>query len=161
MTQKTPEISSSSLVSQASEGADSTAGSQAERFESVRRAHQSEMAEDYVELIAELIVEHGEARPVEIAERLGVSQPTVTKNLARLKRDGLVIHAPYRSVFLTDEGKALAEICRKRHRIVVNFLKALGIKESIAEHDAEGIEHHVSKETLAAFESFTQSPSKP
>lgn len=131
----------------------------AERFESVRRAHQTEMAEDYVELIAELISEHGEARPVEIAERLGVAQPTVTKNLARLKRDGLVIHAPYRSVFLTPSGKELAEICRKRHRIVVEFLKTLGVSEKIAENDAEGIEHHVSDETLAAFEIFTKKAS--
>lgn len=152
MIKKTAEPSDLSNILQSAESAPC---SRAGRFESVRRAHQSEMAEDYVELIAELIVEHGEARPVEIAKKLGVSQPTVTKNLARLKRDGMVIHAPYRSVFLTDEGKSLADICRKRHRIVVNFLKALGINETVAEHDAEGIEHHVSTETLSAFEAFT------
>ncbi|KZL09061.1 manganese-binding transcriptional regulator MntR [Pseudovibrio sp. Ad26] len=155
MTKETAESPSSLSPAGSNEKVENAPCSQAERFESVRRAHQSEMAEDYVELIAELIAERGEARPVEIAEHLGVSQPTVTKNLARLKRDGLVIHAPYRSVFLTDEGKELADICRKRHRIVVNFLKALGINEAIAEHDAEGIEHHVSEETLAAFEAFT------
>ena len=100
---------------------------QANGFESTRLAHQSEMAEDYVELIAELIEQNGEARPVDIAERLRVSQPTVSKNLNRLKRDRLVTHAPYRAVFLTDEGMVLAETCRKRHRIVVSFLKALGV----------------------------------
>jgi DtxR family manganese transport transcriptional regulator len=133
---------------------------QAIGFESVRLAHQSEIAEDYVELIAELIEQNGEARPVDIAERLGVSQPTVSKNLSRLKRNGLVTHAPYRSVFLTDEGKALAETCRKRHRIVVSFLKAIGVPTNFAETDAEGIEHHVSEETLAAFSRFVGTQSK-
>lgn len=130
------------------------AEAQANGFEAVRLAHQSEIAEDYVELIAELMDQHGEARPVDIAARLGVSQPTVSKILSRLKRDGLVTHEPYRSVFLTDEGTKLAETCRKRHRIVVSFLMALGVPNDVAEHDAEGIEHHVSAETLAAFSSF-------
>jgi DtxR family manganese transport transcriptional regulator len=133
---------------------------QANGFESVRLAHQSEMAEDYVELVAELIEQKGEARPVDVAERLGVSQPTVSKNLGRLKRGGLVTHAPYRSVFLTDEGMALAEACRKRHRIVVSFLKALGVQTDVAETDAEGIEHHVSEETLAAFSRFSRAQSQ-
>ena len=127
---------------------------QADVFQAVRDAHRSEMVEDYVELIAELIEHAGEARPVDIAERLGVTQPTVTKNLARLKREGYIRRERYRSVFLTDEGLALAEICRKRHRLIVAFLLALGLDEATAEHDAEGIEHHVSEKTLTAFEQF-------
>ena len=126
----------------------------AQRYEAVRRAHQSEMAEDYVELIADLIHNTGEARSVDIAERLGVSQPTVTKNLARLKRDGLITHEPYRSIFLTEQGLKLAETCRDRHRTVVAFLMALGISEEAAERDGEGIEHHVSAETLKAFKKY-------
>lgn len=125
---------------------------QADGFAHVRNAHESEMAEDYVELIAELIEAHGEARPVDIAERLGVKAPTVTKNISRLKVAGLVRREKYRSIFLTDRGQALAEACRRRHRIVVAFLQSLGIDEVTAERDAEGIEHHVSDETLAAFE---------
>jgi DtxR family manganese transport transcriptional regulator len=58
----------------------------------------------------------------------------------------------YRAIFLTEQGQALAEACRRRHRIVVAFLLTLGINEETAERDAEGIEHHVSDETLAAFE---------
>ena len=125
---------------------------QAEGFAIVRQAHESEMAEDYVELIAELIETRGEARPIEIAERLGVKPPTVTKNISRLKSAGLVRRERYRAIFLTEQGRALAEACRRRHRIVVAFLLSLGIDEEIAERDAEGIEHHVSDETLAAFE---------
>lgn len=125
---------------------------QAEGFATVRQAHESEMAEDYVELIAELIESRGEARPVDIAERLGVKPPTVTKNISRLKAAGLVRRERYRAVFLTDKGQDLAEACRRRHRIVVAFLISLGIDEQTAERDAEGIEHHVSDATLAAFE---------
>lgn len=131
-----------------------SADDQANGFESVRIAHQSEVMEDYVELIAELIELNGEARPVDIANRLGVAQPTVSKNLQRLKREGLITHEPYRAVFLTDSGRALADACRKRHRMVVAFLRALGVSDEIAEHDAEGIEHHVSEETLAVFSRY-------
>lgn len=130
----------------------------ADGFASVRQAHQSEMAEDYVEMISELIESEGEARPVDLAERLGVRPPTVTKNLSRLKAAGLVRHERYRSVFLTEEGQRLADACRHRHRIVVAFLLSLGIDEETAERDAEGIEHHVSTKTLAAFQRVINDP---
>jgi DtxR family manganese transport transcriptional regulator len=77
----------------------------------------------------------------------------VTKNISRLKQAGLVRREKYRSIFLTERGQALAEACRRRHRIVVAFLQSLGIDEVTAERDAEGIEHHVSEATLKAFES--------
>jgi DtxR family manganese transport transcriptional regulator len=125
---------------------------QADGFVNVRNAHESEMAEDYVELIAELIEAHGEARPVDIAGRLGVKAPTVTKNISRLKDAGLVRREKYRAIFLTERGQSLAAACRRRHRLVVAFLQSLGIDEATAERDAEGIEHHVSEATLIAFE---------
>ena len=137
---------------EAFEAADRAPEAQAKGFATVRQAHETEMAEDYVELIAELIETRGEARPIEIAERLGVKPPTVTKNISRLMAAGLVRREPYRAIFLTDEGQALAETCRRRHRIVVAFLRQLGIDEETAERDAEGIEHHVSEVTLQAFE---------
>jgi len=129
-------------------------GTQAARYQRTRRAHSQETAEDYVEMIAELIGETGEARVVDIAARLGVSHVTVVRTVARLQRDGLVNTQPYRAIFLTDSGKKLAERSGVRHAIVVAFLRALGISEEAAEVDAEGIEHHVGPETLAAFERF-------
>ncbi|PBJ84074.1 transcriptional regulator MntR [Lysobacteraceae bacterium NML93-0399] len=128
---------------------------QVESFRQVREAHRSELTEDYVELISDLLVHAGEARQVDIAERMGVSQPTVAKMLKRLIRDGYVIQRPYRGVFLSDAGQRLAQASRARHRTVEAFLLALGVPEDIARRDAEGIEHHVSAETLAAFETFT------
>jgi DtxR family transcriptional regulator, manganese transport regulator len=131
------------------------AGRQAASFDRIRQAHQTEMAEDYVELISDLIAVNGEARAVDLAERFGVSHATVNKTLARLQRDGLVITRPYRSIFLTDEGEAMAVESRRRHGIVLQFLRAIGVSASTAESDAEGMEHHVSDETLAVFEAIT------
>jgi len=131
-----------------------SSATQVEGFQAVREARRSEIVEDYCELIAELTENNGAARPVDIARCLGVTQPTVSKNLVRLKREGYISHEPYRSVFLTDSGKKLADVCRRRHRTVVAFLLALGLDQTTAEQDAEGIEHHVSDHTLDAFERF-------
>jgi DtxR family transcriptional regulator, manganese transport regulator len=130
------------------------AGLHVESFRQAREARRSELVEDYVELIADLIRDGGEARQVDIAARLGVAQPTVAKMLKRLVKSGHVEQKPYRGVFLTEEGQALAEMSRARHHIVEAFLLALGIDADIARRDAEGIEHHVSTETLAAFARF-------
>ncbi|HTP24549.1 MAG TPA: iron dependent repressor, metal binding and dimerization domain protein, partial [Anaeromyxobacteraceae bacterium] len=64
---------------------------------------------------------------------------------------------PYRSIFLTDMGRRLAEESRRRHQIVAAFLRTLGVPEEVAEIDAEGIEHHVSPQTLAALERYVAS----
>lgn len=123
-------------------------------FAQTRRDHAMELAEDYVEMILGLIDEHGEARLVDIAEHLGVSHVTANKTIGRLQRDGLVQKRPYRSVFLTEQGRKLAEESRERHRIVVEFLCALGVGEEQARIDAEGIEHHISAVTLNAMSVF-------
>lgn len=128
--------------------------SQTNRFARAREAQAAALLEDYVELIGDLIEEFGEARVADIAERMGVAQPTATKSIARLKREGLATSRPYRGVFLTKEGAVLADRVRARHRTVVAFLVTAGVPEEIAELDAEGIEHHVSQTTLDAFERF-------
>lgn len=132
---------------------------QASWFERVRLAHQTETAEDYVELIADLIEFKGEARVVDLSQRFGVSHSTVNKVIARLKKEKLVSSEPYRSLFLTKKGKILADACKARHIVVVDFLKAIGVSEQTAEMDAEGVEHHVSEETLKAFEAFIKKQS--
>ena len=127
---------------------------QARRFGKARTAQSSALSEDYVELISDLLANGGEARPTDIARRLGVSHGTAIKTIGRLKREGLAIAKPYRGVFLTDAGERLAERVRARHRIVVDLLQAVGVPLEAAEQDAEGIEHHVSDATLAAFARF-------
>lgn len=127
---------------------------QARSFAKVRQAHQREVVEDYVELIADLVDATGEARGVDLAARLGVTAATVNNTLRRLAHAGLVRKEHYRSIFLTDEGRALAERARDRHRTVRDFLLALGVDSETADTDAEGIEHHASARTLRAFRDF-------
>ena len=115
----------------------------------VRKAHETELVEDYVELIADLIDAKGEARAVEIARRMDVRQATVAKMIHRLRDHGLVLNEPYRAIFLTEDGRRMAESSRHRHAVVLHFLRWLGVSEDTALQDAEGLEHHVSDETLA------------
>ena len=89
---------------------------------------------------------------MDLAKRLGVTHVTVNRTIARLQKAGLVTARPYRAIFLTEEGRKLATVSKRRHETVVAFLRSLGVPERVAETDAEGIEHHVSPETLAAFE---------
>ncbi|HVU28400.1 MAG TPA: manganese-binding transcriptional regulator MntR [Verrucomicrobiae bacterium] len=125
---------------------------QAENLRRSRRDRASEIAQDYVEAIVDLTAESGEARVTDLARRLGVTHVTVNRTLARLRRAGYVNSKPYRAIFLTNAGQKLAEESKKRHETVVAFLRSLDVSEKVAELDAEGIEHHVSPETLAAFE---------
>ena len=127
---------------------------QARRFDKTRSAQSTALLEDYVELIADLLASTGEARPTDIARRLGVSHATAIKTISRLKRASMATARPYRGVFLTEKGRALAERVRLRHRLVVDLLRALGVPVEAAEADAEGIEHHVSETTLKAFAQF-------
>lgn len=127
---------------------------QASRFGKARSAQSLAILEDYAELIADLIAAEGEARTTDIARRLGVSHATAVKTLTRMKREGLATSKPYRGVFLTAEGESLADRVRARHRLVVDLLVAIGVPPDHAEADAEGIEHHVSDATLAAFARF-------
>jgi DtxR family manganese transport transcriptional regulator len=125
-----------------------------DRFKKAREDNAAEAAADYVELIQDLIDEFGEARATDLATRMGVSHVTVSKSLQRLVKNGLVTYRPYRSIFLTEEGRKLAVEAHERHVTVLQFLRALGVSEPVAEQDAEGMEHHLSPETMAAFRNY-------
>ena len=125
-------------------------------FRKVRDAHKTENTEDYLEIIAELLNSKGEARIVDIANELDIAQATANKTIQRLKNQGFVKKEPYRSIFLTLKGQQLASISKKRHIVVLTFLKKLGIDPQTAEADAEGIEHHVSDKTLKKMEQFNK-----
>ena len=127
-----------------------------DRFEQVRNARNTETAEDYTEMIADLIRESGEARAVDLAKHFGVTGPTVNSIIRRLVREDLVISKPYRSIFLTEKGQILADYCKKRHEIVYKFLIKIGVNSETAKTDAEGLEHHVSAETLNVFEKYNK-----
>ncbi len=129
---------------------------QAERFRGTRAAHADETAEDYVEAIAQLIDERGEARVRDLAQMMGVSHVTVTRIVSRLKSKRLVQTEPYKPISLTAAGRRMAERARERHEVVLAFLRAIGVSKRQAEIDTEGIEHHVSDETVRALRRLTQ-----
>ena len=125
-------------------------------FKKVRDAHKTENTEDYLELIERLIELKGEARIVDIAEKLDIAQATANKTIIRLHKQGYIEKEPYRSIFLTQKGKVIANKSKKKHIIVFNFLKKLGLDNKTASADSEGIEHHVSDKTLLRMEKFNK-----
>ena len=125
-------------------------------FKKVRDAHKNENTEDYLEIIADLLNVKGEARIVDIASKLDIAQATANKTIQRLQNQGFVKKEPYRSIFLTLKGQQVASISKKKHIIVLTFLKNLGLDIKTAEADAEGIEHHVSNKTLKKMEQFNK-----
>ncbi len=127
----------------------------ARQYAAVRDAHETELIEDYVELIGDLLEHSGEARATDVAARMGVSQATVTRMVRRLNELGYVSNEPYRSLFLTEEGRRMAAWSRQRHAVVLRFFRALGVDDATARIDAEGVEHHVSEKTLELMERFS------
>ena len=121
-----------------------------------RSRNKSEMLEDYVEVIKEFISSQGEARGADLAKHFGVSHATITKNLKRLVSEKLIKTTPYRSIFLTEKGESLALKMREKHEIVISFLRKIGVSQKTAQIDSEGIEHHVSDETLSVMKKFNK-----
>ena len=101
-----------------------------------------------------MIDSKGACRAVDLADHFGVSHVTVNRTIGRLKRDGYVETEPYRPIELTAKGRRIAKKSKERHEVVFEFLKAIGVSESVAATDSEGIEHHVSIETLMAMRKF-------
>ena len=126
-------------------------------FKKVRDAHLTENTEDYLELIADLLNLNGEARIVDIAEKLDIAQSTANKTIKRLVKQNYIKKEPYRSIFLTLKGQIIASNSKKRHKIVYQFLKNLGLDHNTASADSEGIEHHVSEKTLNKMGKFNKS----
>jgi len=126
----------------------------AARHDRVRRQHSDELAEDYVEAIEELLSEKGQARVTDLQGIFGVSHVSVIRAIKRLEDRGLVVRADIGGFQLTKEGEAMALASSERHDLVVRFLKKLGVSEVQAEADAEGVEHHLSKESLQVMKDF-------
>jgi DtxR family manganese transport transcriptional regulator len=126
------------------------------QYSKIRSQNKNEILEDYVEAIQEISEIKGDVKNADLAIHFSVSQATVNKNLKRLISYNLAKSEPYRSIFLTNEGKKLASISKQKHQIVYNFLIKLGVSKKIAQFDSEGIEHHVSEETLKLMKKFSE-----
>ena len=125
-------------------------------YSNIRNQNKNEILEDYVEAIQEISEIKGDVKNADLAIHFGVSQATINKNIKRLISSKLATSEPYRSIFLTDEWKKLAAISKEKHNIVYQFLIKLGVSKKIAQYDSEGIEHHVSDETLKLMKNFSK-----
>lgn len=122
----------------------------------VNKARPTAAAEDYLERIAALIKTKGYARVVDIAAELKISQASVTTMVQRLDADGLVKYEKYRGMVLTDAGEAVAARIAHRHELLTQLLRFFELPEDVIFRDVEGMEHHISGETLAALERLTR-----
>ncbi len=116
----------------------------------------STAVEDYLERILELINTKGYARVVDIARSLSISQASVTNMVQRLDAEGLLKYEKYRGLVLTTAGETLARNITRRHQLLTDFLKLLGLPDDVIFHDVEGMEHHISPPTLRAIENLTR-----
>ena len=133
------------------------------RLESIRYANHTKKEgastarmEDYLEVIYELIEHKGYATTIDISEYLNVSSPSVTYMIQRLNESGYLNHEKYRGIRPTDKGILIAKSIRKRHGLLAEFLKIIGVDEDTANKDAEGIEHHLNPKTLEKLEYFIE-----
>src|ERR1700675_599729 len=114
----------------------------------------SAAVEDYLERILELINTKGYARVVDIATSLGISQASVTNMVQRLDGEGLLKYEKYRGLVLTTAGETLARNIMRRHQLLTDFFRMLGLEEEVIYRDVEGMEHHISPQTMQAIETL-------
>ena len=123
-------------------------------FKTTQSRKSLELLEDYVEAIDEILNKKGSVKNVDLCKFFGVSNATVSKNIKRLIKAKLVQSEKYKSIFLTGDGKKMAQKSNARHEILYSFLIKLGISRKTAETDSEGMEHHTSNETLNMMKKF-------
>ncbi|MBR6570269.1 MAG: winged helix-turn-helix transcriptional regulator [Clostridia bacterium] len=113
-----------------------------------------ESGEDYLETILMFCKERGFARSVDIATHLGVSKPSVSFAMKRLRENGYILMGDDNRITLTDEGEAIACRILERHDLLITMLMRLGVSEETARVDACKIEHDLSDETMQAIRQF-------
>ena len=111
-----------------------------------------ESGEDYLETILMLCEEHGSARSVDIAAQLGVTKPSVSFAMKKLRENGYIHMGDDSRITLTEQGNAIARRMLERHRLLAGFLVRLGVSEEVARADACKIEHDLSDETFTAIQ---------
>jgi len=129
-------------------------------IESIRKVNftqkkeRTDRMEDYLEIIYELVEQKGYATSADITECLNVSAPSVTKMMRRLQSTGYLEYEKYRGIRLTQQGTDIAKNIKRKHELLTEFFRFIGVREDIANSDAEGIEHHLHAETFKKLEEF-------
>ena len=112
--------------------------------------------EDYLERIYKLIEEKGYARVSDIAEGLEVHPSSVTKMIQKLDKDEYLIYEKYRGLVLTSKGKKMGKRLMARHQLLEEFLAVIGVQEENIYKDVEGIEHHLSWDSITCIETLVE-----
>ncbi|KDN58784.1 MAG: transcriptional regulator MntR [Exiguobacterium sp.] len=112
--------------------------------------------EDYLERIYLLMEEKGYARVSDIAEHLGVHPSSVTKMVQKLDREDYLVYEKYRGLMLTHKGQKIGKRLVERHTMLESFLRLIGADEAHVYEDVEGIEHHLSSDTLDCMTGFVE-----
>ncbi|WP_152394082.1 transcriptional regulator MntR [Paenibacillus guangzhouensis] len=112
--------------------------------------------EDYLERIYKLIDEKGYARVSDIAEGLEVHPSSVTKMIQKLDKDNYLIYEKYRGLILTNKGKKMGKRLVDRHHLLEDFLTIIGVQHENIYTDVEGIEHHLSWDSITCIETLVE-----
>jgi Mn-dependent DtxR family transcriptional regulator len=112
--------------------------------------------EDYLERIYRLIDDKGYARVSDIAEGLEVHPSSVTKMIQKLDKDNYLIYEKYRGLVLTNKGKKMGKRLVDRHHLLESFLHIIGVQEENIYQDVEGIEHHLSWDSITCIETLIE-----
>lgn len=112
--------------------------------------------EDYLERIYILIDEKGYARVSDIAEGLDVNRSSVTKMIQKLDKDQYLVYEKYRGLILTPKGKRMGKRLMERHHLLEQFLEKIGVEGENIYHDVEGIEHHLSWDSITCIEALVE-----
>ena len=112
--------------------------------------------EDYLERIYKLIDEKGYARVSDIAEGLEVHPSSVTKMIQKLDKDNYLIYEKYRGLILTNKGKKMGKRLVERHHLLEDFLTIIGVQHENIYTDVEGIEHHLSWDSITCIETLVE-----
>lgn len=110
--------------------------------------------EDYLENIYQLIEQKGYARVSDIAEALEVHPSSVTKMVQKLGENKYLVYEKYRGLVLTSKGKKIGKRLVDRHHLLEDFLQLIGVSEELIYRDVEGIEHHLSWESITCIENL-------
>ena len=116
--------------------------------------HLQESGEMYLETILVLSRRLNKVRSVDVAEEMGYSKPSVSRAVGILKKNGYIIMDGSGHLYLTDEGRSVAEKTFERHRVLTKVFTKLGVSAGIAAEDACKIGHVISDETFEAIKRF-------
>ena len=108
-----------------------------------------ESAEDYLEQILILLENKGYARSTDIAESLGVTKPSVSVAMKKLRENGYISMEKGGLISLTDKGYPIARRIYNRHLTLTKYFVSIGVDEETARKDACKVEHDISEETFS------------